>query len=258
MEDTRHLLIIEDNRDVVNFLRDCFNGRFLIDVAWDGKQGHQIALQNIPDLIISDIMMPELDGFSLCKKLKDDYRTSHIPIILLTAKADMPSRIQGIEQGADAYIVKPFNQQELLARINNLLDLRRKLYKRYSNGDPSGTTDHPLLKREDQFYKRVREHIIKNLHDENYNVQSLCEEMSMSKSQLYRKFKALTNLSAARFIRKLRMERARHLILTTSMNVTEISFEVGIKTLSTFSELFKEEFGHSPRDYVHHYQENQI
>lgn len=249
------LLIIEDNGDVISYLKACYQDHFSIDFARDGTRGYEMAIETIPDLIISDIMMPGMDGFTLCKKLKEDYRTSHIPIILLTAKADIPSRIMGLEQGADAYVVKPFNQQELLVRINKLLELRRKLYLRYSNGEPSDISDNPILQREDQFFRKVTENVKKNLHDEDYDVRVLCREMAMSKSQLYRKFKALTNLSAAKYIRKLRMEKARQLLLTSPMNVTEVSYEVGIKTLSTFSEIFKEEFGLSPTEYLHHNQE---
>lgn len=249
----RRLLIIEDNRDVVSYLQSCYQGSFSISIAVDGKSGYEMAIETIPDIIISDIMMPVMDGFSLCKKLKDDYRTSHIPIILLTAKADIPSRIQGLEQGADAYIVKPFNQQELMVRMNKLLELRRKLYQRYTNDDLFNLPSTPVTRREDQFMKKVTTNVQKHLNDENYDVHSLCEEMAMSKSQLYRKFKALTNMSAAKYIRKLRMQRARQLLLTTSLNITEVSYEVGMKTLSTFSEVFKDEFGQSPSEYQNHF-----
>jgi signal transduction histidine kinase/DNA-binding response OmpR family regulator len=251
-DDIQRLLIIEDNKDVISYLEACYSNQFMVDIAFNGQQGYDKAIKLIPDLIISDIMMPEMNGFTLCKKLKDDYRTSHIPIILLTAKADVPSRIQGLEQGADAFITKPFNQEELLARINNLLELRKKLYRRYSNEGVYENPGDSKFLREDQFIKCVRDTIVRNLHNEAYNVHFLCDEMAMSKSQFYRKFKALTNMSAAKYIRKLRMERAKHLLLTTSMNISEISYEVGIKTPSTFSELFKDEYGYCPRDFVNY------
>lgn len=247
------VLIIEDNSDVVNYLKSCYQYLLSIDVAVNGKEGYNMAINLIPDLIISDVMMPEMDGFQICKKLKNDYRTSHIPIILLTAKADLPSRIQGLEQGADAYIEKPFNQQELLVRIKKLLELRWRLIERYKNGEPLIEAGNQSTRREDQFMKRVTASIKKHLRDENYDVQSLCEEMAMSKSQLYRKFKALTNMSASKYIRRLRMQHARHLLLTTSMNITEVSYEVGMKTLSTFSEIFKDEYGQSPSQYQNQY-----
>jgi len=243
------LLLIEDNTDVISYLKSCYSKLFNIEVAKNGLQGQEMATESIPDIIISDVMMPEMDGFQLCYNLKKDYRTSHIPIILLTAKADLASKIQGLEQGADAYVVKPFNQQELLVRINKLLELRRTLYERYANGAPPPEATSPYILREDQFMKKVTACIHQNLADENFDVHVLCDAMAMSKSQLYRKFSALTNMSAAKYIRKLRMQRAKQLLLTASMNITEVSYEVGMKTLSTFSELFKDEFGQSPSEY---------
>lgn len=250
------ILIIEDNKDVVSYLIACYNIHFSIDIAYDGEQGFAKAVKTIPDVIVSDIMMPGMDGFTLCRKVKDDYRTSHIPVILLTAKEDIPSRIRGLEEGADAYLVKPFNKQELLVRINKLIELRKKLHKRYRKGDPIEKADDQSFFREDQFINKVTDLVEKSLHDEYYNVQVLCEEMAMSKSQLYRKFKALTNMSAAKYIRKLRLEKARHLLLTTYLNITEISNEVGMKTLSTFSQLFKEEYGYSPKEYARRVHDN--
>ncbi len=168
----------------------------------------------------------------------------------------MPSRIEGLEKGADAYIAKPFSQEELVVRTKNLLELRRKLHERYASGNVSQLAPTPAFIREDEFMVQVTEIINQQLADENFNVPILCQEMAMSKSQLYRKFSALTNMSAARYIRKLRMQRAKNLLLTTSMNMTEISYEVGIKTLSTFSEIFKDEFGASPSEYLNHWIEN--
>ncbi|WP_340111265.1 hybrid sensor histidine kinase/response regulator transcription factor [Maribellus mangrovi] len=245
------LLIIEDNTDVIGYLKACYQNHFSIHVAHDGKEGFELAVDEIPDIIISDVMMPGMDGFELCKTLKDDYRTSHIPIILLTAKADIPSRIEGLEKGADAYIVKPFNQRELLVRMQKLLELRRKLFQRYNNGNSLELSDDPVVRKEDQFFQKLNEVILKNLGDEFFTIQVLCDEMAMSKSQLYRKFSALTNISAAKYIRTLRMKKAKELLQTTSMNITEVGYEVGMKSVSVFSKVFKEEFGYSPTDFVH-------
>ncbi len=247
----QRLLVVEDNPDVVGYLKACYQNYFSIHVANNGKEGYQLAIEEIPDIIISDVMMQEMDGFELCKKLKDDYRTSHIPIILLTAKADIPSRIEGLEKGADAYIVKPFNQRELLVRMQKLLELRRKLFRRYSNGNSLEFSSDPILRKEDIFFKKLNEIIQNNLDDEFFNIQVLCSEMAMSKSQLYRKFGALTNLSAAKYIRTLRMKKAKELLQTTSMNITEVGYEVGMKSVSVFSKLFKEEFGYSPSEFLH-------
>ncbi|WP_167615735.1 ATP-binding protein [Maribellus sediminis] len=252
----KHLLIVEDNADVIAYMKACYETHFKITVAQDGLEGHKRALEDVPDIIISDVMMPGMDGFELCKKLKDDYRTSHIPIILLTAKADIPSRIEGLEQGADAFVVKPFNQQELMVRMQNLLDLRKRLFECYKNGNGSECSSDPVIQKEDVFFKRLNESINNNLCDEHYDIHKLCEDMAMSKSQLYRKFRALTNDSAARYIRRQRMKRAKELLQTTDMNITEVGYEVGMKSLSTFSQLFKDEFGESPREFQNHMQVN--
>jgi DNA-binding response OmpR family regulator len=250
-QDHQRLLIIEDNPDVVGYLQACYQNHFSIKTAKDGTEGYLLALNEIPDIIISDVMMPEMDGFELCNKLKNDYRTSHIPIILLTAKADIPSRIEGLETGADAYIVKPFNQRELLVRMQKLLELRRKLFSRYTIGNSLESSSDPVIQKEDLFFKKLNEIIQKNLGDELFNIQVLCIEMAMSKSQLYRKFSALTNMSAARYIRTLRMKKAKELLQTTSMNITEVGYAVGMKSVSVFSKSFKEEFGYNPTDFVH-------
>ncbi|MDX8337888.1 ATP-binding protein [Draconibacterium sp. IB214405] len=249
------LLIVEDNPDVLVYLQACYSDYFRIQLATDGKEGFEKAVNEIPDVIISDVMMPEMDGFELCKKLKEDFRTSHIPIVLLTAKADIPSRIEGLEQGADAYVVKPFNQQELLVRLQKLLELRKKLYQRFSKGNDFDYSTDPIMQREDRFMKKLNSAISENLNNEYFNVPELCEEMAMSKSQLYRKFKALTNQSVARYIRSLRMQKAKQLLSTSSMNITEVGYEVGMKSLSTFSQVFKEEFGESPREFLLHENE---
>ncbi|WP_297097509.1 ATP-binding protein [uncultured Draconibacterium sp.] len=245
------LLIIEDNPDVVGYLKACYQNHFSIHVANNGIEGHELAVNEVPDIIISDVMMPGMDGFELCKKLKDNYRTSHIPIILLTAKADIPSRIEGLENGADAYIVKPFNQRELMVRMQKLLELRRKLFRRYNTGNSLTFSNDPVIRKEDQFFNKLNKIILENLGDEFFSIQVLCEEMAMSKSQLYRKFSALTSISAAKYIRTLRMRKAKELLKTTSMNITEVGYEVGMKSVSVFSKVFKDEFGYSPTDFLH-------
>ncbi|MCY1719515.1 ATP-binding protein [Prolixibacteraceae bacterium Z1-6] len=254
-KEKKHLLLVEDNQDVVEYLISCYQSMFKIDVANNGKKGLELAHKKIPDIIISDIMMPEMDGFELCKRLKEDYRTSHIPVILLTAKADIPSRIEGLEKGAEAYVVKPFNQQELLVRMQKLLELRTKLYQRYSTGSINGAEADLWFQKEDQFFDKLTDLIKENMQDEFFGVSTLCREMAMSKSQLYRKFKALTNKSVARYIKTLRMQKARQLLQTTNMNITEIAYEVGMKSLSTFSQLFKDEFGESPTGFIGHNQQ---
>lgn len=247
----KHLLLIEDNQDIVDFLRLYYEEQFTIHWAENGKHGYEMAINKIPDIIVSDIMMPEMDGLELCRLLKKDFRTSHIPIILLTAKSDQPSRIEGLRQGADAYIVKPFDQNELNIRIEKLLDLRKTLQKKYSKGLLPDTSDYPK-DCEGQFLRKLNAIIVQNLEDETFDVERLCLEIGMSKSQLYRKYKALTNDSIARSIRQLRLEKARILLEHSNLSITEIGEKVGIKSPSTFSKIFKEEYGESPNSYSSH------
>ena len=210
--DKPQLLIIEDNQDVVVYIKSCLQNDYQLEVATNGKEGLEKALEQIPDLIISDVMMPEMDGFEVCQKLKSDFRTSHIPIVLLTAKADPSSKIEGLRTGADAYLAKPFHQEELLVRLQKLLELRKRLRDRYSTypftKEQSVTTE---FQQEDTFMQKVRSAMESHLDEEQFGVPELCSELGISRSQLYRKFNALTNQPIAHFLRSLRLHKARGL-----------------------------------------------
>ena len=251
--DRKHplVLVAEDNQDMVRYLDACLLPDFRLATAFDGKQALEKALEIIPDLVISDVMMPEMDGFGLCERLKNDFRTSHIPIVMLTAKADMASRIEGLECGADAYLTKPFYKEELLAHLHNLIELRKKLSQRYASHDPPSPTEDKAIQREDLFMHQVRSIMKTHLSDENFGIPQLCQELAMSRAQLYRKFEALTNVPVGKFIRTLRLRKAKELLENSSLNVTEVAFEVGFRNLSHFSTAFKEEFGVSPSE-AHH------
>jgi len=244
------LLIVEDNPDLIQFLEKLLNDEFEIVIATNGKEGFAKALEHIPDMIISDVMMPKMNGFELTTRLKNDLRTSHIPVLLLTAKADEKSKISGLSLGADAYMVKPFNKKELRIRLEKLIELRRKLFLRYSSGNNLEFSSDPVFQKEDMFFKKLNEIILNNLGDEFFSIQKLCDEMAISKSQLYRKFKALTNDSAARYIRRQRMKRAKELLQSSDMNITQVGYEVGMTSISVFSRIFKEEYGCSPTEFV--------
>jgi signal transduction histidine kinase/DNA-binding response OmpR family regulator len=244
------LLIVEDNPDLIQFLEKLLNDEFEIVIATNGKEGFAKALEHIPDMIISDVMMPKMNGFELTNRLKNDLRTSHIPVLLLTAKADEKSKISGLALGADAYMVKPFNKKELRIRLEKLIELRRKLFLRYSSGNNLEFSSDPVFQKEDMFFKKLNEIILNNLGDEFFSIQKLCDEMAISKSQLYRKFKALTNDSAARYIRRQRMKRAKELLQSSDMNITQVGYEVGMTSISVFSRIFKEEYGCSPTEFV--------
>ncbi len=247
------LLIIEDNPDVVVYLKTCLESLYQLDVAYNGKIGIEKALESIPDLIISDVMMPEKDGYQVCDTLKNDDRTSHIPIVLLTAKADTASRIKGLRRGADAYLSKPFDKEELLVRLEKLVERQKRMVAHFSKNLLSEmTTGEDEIKQEesiqveDAFMQRIRQIIEDNYANEDFSLPQLCQKIGMSRSQLFRKMQALIDISPSDFIRSYRLSKARILLETTDLNVSEAAWQVGFKDPGHFSKLFQEEFGFLP------------
>ncbi|MBX2928583.1 MAG: response regulator [Saprospiraceae bacterium] len=250
LAEKQHLLIIEDNRDIVYYLEKVLQARYQISVASDGQQGIAMALENIPDIIISDVMMPEKDGFEVCSTLKEDWRTSHIPIILLTAKAAQEDKISGLKHGADAYLMKPFDPEELLVRLEKLLELRQALQKKYSdpaNNQNRAATANPTL--EERFLWQLREAAEKVMSDPENAIARLERELQLSQMQLYRKLKALTGLTPSLYIRSVRLQKALQLLQTTDLNISEVAYEVGFTSPAYFSRAFSEEFGRPPSGY---------
>ncbi len=241
-----NLLIVEDNPDVIQFLVACLEDEYQLHIARNGQEGIDEAIEQIPDLIVSDVMMPEKDGFELCDTLKQDERTSHIPIILLTAKADLDSRISGLERGADAYLTKPFEQKELLIRLKKLLELRKRLQERYKTFDFKPFEEENPTSREDAFLIKVQKLIEENISDDNFGNVQLAKKMNLSESQLYRKIKALTDKSPVPFIRSVRLYKGKELLQSTEMNVSEVAYEVGFTDPAYFSRVFSKEFNISP------------
>lgn len=244
-----HLLIIVDNHDVVVYLKSCLEGLYQIDVAYNGKIGIEKALENIPDLIISDVLMPEKDGYQVCDSLKNDERTSHIPIILLTAKADAASKLAGLKRGADAYLSKPFDREEMLIRLEVLLKDRRQMAAKFSIGmQQNGISDELTSDEqiEDQFIQKIKHLIGENMKDENFALPQLCQKLRMSRSQLFRKMKALINVSPSQFIRSHRLHSAKELLESSALNVSEVAWKVGFKDISHFTKVYKEEYGELP------------
>lgn len=240
------LLIVEDSTDVVLYLQAILKYEYRMEVAENGSIGLEKALKAIPDIILSDVMMPVMDGIEFLEKVKNDIRTSHIPVVMLTAKADIDSRLTGIERGADAYLAKPVDERELHLLLKNLVDLRKKLHKRYSSIDKIPETSDKFLKREDEFMIRVRQALETNLTDDQYGISHLCSELAVSRAQLYRKFRSLCNKTIAEYFKSLRLYKARDLLLTTNLSVKEVTFSVGFKNVSHFSREFRHEFGTSP------------
>jgi YesN/AraC family two-component response regulator len=213
-------------------------------------RGFKRAVNKIPDLIISDVMMPKMDGFKLCAKLKTDERTSHIPIILLTARAAIEDKIGGLEFGADDYIIKPFDVKELLVRIRNLIEQRRKLREKFNRDILIEPRDISVTSYDEKFLQRAMDIIEQHVADPDFNVANLTKKIGMSRMQLHRKLHALTNQSTNRFIRSLRLKRAADLLSQHYGNITEIAYAVGFNNPSYFAECFRKQFGKLPSEYT--------
>lgn len=248
-KDLPKLLITEDSKDVREFISITLNGFYQIITARDGLEGLNKAINEVPDIIISDVMMPGMDGLTLCQKLKTDQRTSHIPIILLTAKADLESKLSGISKGADAYLTKPFDKRELYAQLQNLLKVRQKLQQRYSHLEDPEPSSESEFELEDQFIIKAKQTVKEHMLDEGFGVTSLCTELGMSRTQVHNKIKSLTNKSTSHFIKAVRLNRAKELLSHSEFNISQVASEVGIDSLPYFSKIFTEETGMSPTEY---------
>ena len=251
------ILIVEDNPEIQEYIHDCFSDSYEVLVADNGRTGLEIAFERIPDVIISDIMMPQMDGTELCKRLKADFRTSHIPVIMLTAKDSLKDKTEGYNAGADSYLTKPFSGSLLKSRVNNLLDSRKKMNELYSPlvMNKQSIVTESINKLDNEFMERLTKIIEENMEIEQLNIAQIADQMFMSHSTLYRKIKALTGLSANEFIRKVRMKNAEKLLLTRKFTIAEIIFKVGISTPAYFRQCFKEEFGVTPTEYLHNIKE---
>jgi YesN/AraC family two-component response regulator len=251
--------LVEDNADVVAYTASCLPD-YRLAVGQDGREGFEIASEIIPDLIITDVMMPFVDGFELCRQLRNDEHTSHIPIIMLTAKADMESKMEGLEKGADAYLEKPFNREELLIRIKKLLELRKNLQQFYLkkaglNNDAATETILQVEEQisenkiEDEFVKRVREAVETHLADTGFTIEQLCKMIFMSHSQLHRKLDALTGCSPNKFIRIIRLNKSKELLKNPAISIASIALDCGYNDPGYFARVFKQEYGVTPQDW---------
>ena len=240
------VLVIEDNDDIRNFLRLTLEPSYRVFDAIDGEAGIEKATEIIPDVIICDVMMPGKDGFEVTKILKKQEKTSHVPIILLTAKAGVENRIAGLETGADAYVPKPFSSEELHARVKNLINGRKKLKEKFSRSllvKPEVASEPSM---EEKFLMRVKNAVEAHLDDENFSVEELSKEVGMSRAQLHRKLIALTGVSASRFVRNYRLEHAYQLLQNKVGTVSEIAYRVGYSSPAYFTKCFTEDYGISP------------
>ena len=243
------LLIIEDNSELTNYLVGLLEIDYQILTAENGTQGITHAIKYIPDIILSDVMMPGKDGYQVCKELKKDFRTNHIPIVLLTARADNDSRIRGLEHGADVYLTKPFNKRELMVCLNNLLVQRDILRLKFSNQVLSKETIKKEAGLNENFMNKVIVCLEKNYQNDRYGIRNLYFDMKISRVQLHRKLTALTGQPASGFIRNFRLQKARNLLLETCKNVSDIAYEVGFADANYFGKAFISEYGLSATDY---------
>jgi signal transduction histidine kinase/DNA-binding response OmpR family regulator/ligand-binding sensor domain-containing protein len=242
------VLIIEDNADMRSYIRSVLGAEYAIHEAADGEAGVAKAKEEISDLIICDVMMPKMDGFQVCKALKQDEKTSHIPIIMLTAKAAMENKLEGLQLGADEYLAKPFEPKELLARANNLIELRRKLREKFSVSQPLKPGEIAVTSLDDAFLQKIKVVVEQRMEDENFSVEELASEVAMSRMQLHRKLTALTNQSASEFIRYLRLHRAKQMLEHDGGNVSEVAYSVGFGSPAHFAKCFKDQFGVAPSE----------
>lgn len=244
------LLLVDDNVDILSYLKKFLSGQYRVIVKEQSKDALKVLENEAVDLIISDVIMPDPDGFELCKMVKENPDWNHIPVILLTARVAQESKMEGLTYGADDYLTKPFSASELMTRIENLIEIRRILRDKYSEevrlkGDPIEVTSG-----EARFLKDVQTVIEKNMSNSNFGVDWLASEVNLSARQLQRKIKAATKLSAGGYIRMLRLEQSRHLLQQEWGNISEISDRVGFQNRKYFSRLFKQTFGYTPTEFI--------
>ena len=249
-DDLPLVLMVEDNIDLIRYVKKELSGQFNIVEARNGEEGLSLAQKKIPDLIVSDIMMPIMDGVTLIKNLRGDDRTSHIPIILLTARDDGEMKIKGFEMGAEQYLVKPFEIDELSARIKSILGQRERLRKKYSQEFTLQPSDITLKNRDMIFLDKLVKIVEQNLTNETFAVEDLQNEIGMSRMQLHRKLKALTNQSTSDFIRSIKLKRAAQILRQPGIQIAEAAYLSGFNHTSYFSKCFKEKFGVLPSEYV--------
>lgn len=244
------LLVVEDNDELRDFFRTILGSRYDFHEAANGQTGYAIAKEIVPDIIISDLLMPEMDGFELCDKLKKSEKTSHIPIILLTAKNTPEDKITGYKSGADAYVVKPFEIDVLEAHIIRLIEIRKRLQEQFVVNREITHTAKSEFSKEDHFINRVRKLIEENIEDPELNVNKLSEKINLSSTQLYRKIKAITGQSSVDFIKDFRLIRSAALLKSTDHSVKEVCFKTGFKSPSYFVKCFKIKYGLTPREFA--------
>ncbi|QTD38496.1 response regulator [Polaribacter batillariae] len=242
------ILIIEDNLELKEYLKTELSKQYKVFLASNGKEGLNVVKQAYPDVIITDVIMPEMDGFEFCKMVKDNPSTSHIPLLMLTAKATIENRIEGIETGADAYMVKPFDLKLLKLRLSQLIKSRELIFEKYFGAISGSENSVNATSIDKEFIENLLKNINKNISNPNLSVEELASLLNLSRSQLYRKIKALTGQTVNEFLRRIRLERAKHILENGSANISEACYNVGFSSPSYFAKCFKAHFGVLPSE----------
>lgn len=243
------ILVIEDNDDIAQFISGLLSSRYEVHMAKNGAEGVQLALEKVPDAIISDIAMPEMNGYEVCEALKTDEITSHIPVILLTAKVAHEDKMKGLQYGADVYLTKPFRQEELLLRLEKLIESRKALRVKFSNSLEVSRVTSEDQNTEIEFVNKLKDCINEELENAAYGVPQLAASIGMSQMQLYRKLKAIVGDTPSQFIRKFRLERAKELLMNPELTISEVAYQVGFSDPNYFSRVFHKEFGGPPNQF---------
>jgi signal transduction histidine kinase/ligand-binding sensor domain-containing protein/DNA-binding response OmpR family regulator len=257
-DDQPEILIIDDNPDIIIYLKEILKSEYSIIDASDGVQGFSLAVEKMPDLIISDIMMPGMDGLQLCVKLKTDIKTSHIPVTLLTARTSMIYQIEGLETGADDYITKPFDERTLKARIRNLIASRKKFRELFSQEFIIKPKDITITTPDERFLDQVIRIIEENISDPEYNVEKLSRDVGMSHSMMYKKIVALTDLNIVEFIKRIKLQRAAQILTQSKISISDVSYEVGFTDPKYFSKCFQKQFMVTPTEFIAKTNKSQI
>ena len=248
--DVTTILLVEDNQDVAFYIGGLLKDRYRLLYARDGKEGLEKAIEYMPDLILTDLMMPGMNGFDLCREIRDSIVLNHIPIIIITAKSEDQDKVQGIEAGADAYLLKPFNTEELYVRIAKLLEQRRTLREKYSNALRNNCTDTVKLLPADQaFVDRLTDIIYSQISDPSLNSDKIAEKMCISKSQLNRKVRVITGSNTTVYILHVRMEKAKRMLSSNDMPIGDIAMQCGFEDSGYFGRVFKQTFQMTPSQY---------
>ncbi len=245
------VLLVEDNEDVRLYLEKILRRKFKLSLAVDGIDGWNKILDSIPDLIVSDVMMPGLNGLELCKRIKSDSRTSHIPVILLTAKASEEDKIEGLQYRANDYLMKPFNEMELILKIENLLSIRKEMRSKFSNPEIK-PNEIGLSSLDEVFVEKLKQNLEEHHSNERYGIEEMSKEMGMSRSLLHRKILAMTGQAPSMLLRKFRLERALMMLKKQTGTISEISYQVGFSSPAYFTKCFSEEYGYTPKEIMKH------